>query len=60
MDTSFHNGSWFLELFFSHNKWIAVFGGDTFKEEKPDLGAVMHFVKKEFNPVLLGKNISAK
>jgi len=37
--------------------WIAVFGGDTFKKEKPDLGAVMHFIKKEFNPALLGMYI---
>ena len=41
-------------IFRNGQTWIAVFGGDTFKKEKPDLGAVMHFIKKEFNPALLG------
>ena len=41
-------------IFRNGQPWIAVFGGDTFKKEKPDLGAVMHFIKKEFNPALLG------
>ena len=41
-------------IFRNGQSWIAVFGGDTFKKEKPDLGAVMYFIKKEFNPALLG------
>ena len=28
------------------SKWLAVYGGDTFVEEKPDLGAVMALVKE--------------
>ena len=34
-------------------KWLAVYGGDTFVEEKPDLGAVMAFVKEKYNPPLI-------
>ena len=47
-------------MFRNGQSWIAVFGGDTFKKEKPDLGAVMHFIKKEFNPALLGMYIDIK
>ena len=34
---------------------LAIFGGDTYKKEYPDLGAVMYFIKTEFNPFLLGE-----
>ena len=30
------------------DRWMALFGGDTYVPEKPDLGAVMHFVKARF------------
>ena len=33
--------------------WLAVYGGDTFVEESPDLGAVMAFVKKTYQVPLL-------
>ena len=35
------------------SKWLAVYGGDTFVKEKPDLGAVMAFVKEKYNPPLV-------
>ena len=33
--------------------WLAVYGGDTFVEESPDLGAVMVFVKNTYQVPLL-------
>ena len=33
--------------------WLAVYGGDTFVEDSPDLGAVMAFVKKTYQVPLL-------
>lgn len=35
------------------SKWLAVYGGDTFVEEKPDLGAVMALVKEKYEVPLL-------
>ena len=37
----------------SSKRWIAIFGGDTFVEEKPDLGAVIYHVKQKYNPILV-------
>ena len=31
-------------------KWLAVYGGDTWVEDKPDLGACMHWVKQVYKP----------
>ena len=33
--------------------WLAIYGGDTFVEESPDLGAVMAFVKNTYQVPLL-------
>ena len=56
MDPLFQN-----YLFYRNDKsWIAVFGGDTYKKQKPDLGTVMYFIKNEFNPTLVGKLIKIK
>ena len=42
-----------LEMAHGRGKWLAVYGGDTFVEESPDLGAVMAFVKKNYEAPLL-------
>ena len=34
-------------------RWMAIFGGDTFVEEKPDLGTVIFHVKEKYNPILV-------
>eukprot|EP00092_Neocalanus_flemingeri_P102467 GFUD01131067.1.p1 GENE.GFUD01131067.1~~GFUD01131067.1.p1 ORF type:complete len:186 (-),score=72.08 GFUD01131067.1:200-757(-) len=34
-------------------RWLAVYGGDTWVEDKPDLGACMHWVKQEYNPPMV-------
>ena len=34
-------------------RWMAIFGGDTFLEEKPDLGTVIFHVKEKYNPILV-------
>ena len=31
------------------SKWLAVYGGDSYVKEKPDLGAVMAFVKEKYD-----------
>ena len=36
-----------------NNRWLAVFGGDTYVESKPDLGSVIHYLKEKHNPILL-------
>ena len=33
--------------------WLAVYGGDTWVEEKPDLGACMHWIKEVYKPTVL-------
>ena len=33
--------------------WLLLFGGDTFVEDKPDLGAVIHYVKRKYNPIVV-------
>ena len=33
--------------------WLAVYGGDTWVEEKPDLGACMHLIKQVYKPTIL-------
>jgi len=35
------------------SKWLAVYGGDTFVKEKPDLGAVMALVKEKYDVPIL-------
>ena len=37
----------------SDHTWLALYGGDTFVEDKPDLGSVIHFVKQKYNPILV-------
>ena len=34
-------------------KWLAVYGGDSYIKEKPDLGAVMAFVREQYDIPLL-------
>uniref|UniRef100_A0A7M5TVR3 Uncharacterized protein n=1 Tax=Clytia hemisphaerica TaxID=252671 RepID=A0A7M5TVR3_9CNID len=36
-----------------YQKCLVLYGGDTFIEDKPDLGAVIHYVKKKYNPILV-------
>ena len=33
--------------------WLAVYGGDTWVEDKPDLGACMHWVKQVYKPYMM-------
>jgi hypothetical protein len=33
--------------------WLAVYGGDTWVEDKPDLGACMHLVKQVYRPYMM-------
>ena len=33
--------------------WLAVYGGDTWVEDKPDLGACMHWVKQLYKPYIM-------
>ena len=34
-------------------RWLAVYGGDTWVEDKPDLGTCMHWVKQMYNPYMM-------
>ena len=34
-------------------RWLAVYGGDTWVEDKPDLGACMHWVKQVYKPYMM-------
>ena len=34
-------------------RWLAVYGGDTWRPDSPALGAVMEFVKTRFGPVVM-------
>jgi len=34
-------------------KWMAVYGGDDYDPQNPDLGACMQFIKKEFKPTVI-------
>jgi len=42
-----------LETKHGHGRWLGVYGGDTFIEKSPDLGAAMHFLKSRFSLPLL-------
>lgn len=42
-----------LEDLHGPGRWLAVYGGDTFIQDAPDLGAAMHFLKNKYNPPLL-------
>ena len=36
-----------IEALHGPGRWLAVYGGDTFIQDAPDLGAAMHFIKKK-------------
>ena len=36
-----------IEALHGPGRWLAVYGGDTFIQEAPDLGAAMHFLKNK-------------
>jgi len=42
-----------LEKEHGRGRWLGVYGGDTFIEKSPDLGAAMHFLKSRFSSPLL-------
>ena len=42
-----------LDRIHGAGQWLAVYGGDTWVEDSPDLGACMHWVKQVYKPYIM-------